>query len=64
MKSVKITVPCPRCSKSTVRPLVALETAEEMVCPYCGHVTDFRKKHWQIALREAEQKHSTNSIRL
>jgi hypothetical protein len=64
MQSMKITISCPRCTERTAKPIVELETVKEMVCPFCGYLTDFTKKHWQIALREAEQKHSMNSIRL
>jgi DNA-directed RNA polymerase subunit RPC12/RpoP len=53
MKSMKITVPCPECRKSTLKPLVELETANEIVCSYCGNRIDLTKKYWQVALREA-----------
>lgn len=53
MKSVKITVPCPKCRKSTVKPLVELEISKEIVCPFCGNSIDLTTKYWQVALRQA-----------
>jgi endogenous inhibitor of DNA gyrase (YacG/DUF329 family) len=55
MADMRITVPCPQCHKSTVKPLSELEACNSVTCPSCGTVIDLTKYEWRVALRQARE---------
>ncbi len=55
MDEMSITVPCPKCRKSTLKSLMELEASNEVICPYCGGRTDLTKEYWRTTIRNARK---------
>jgi hypothetical protein len=55
MGDMSISVPCPKCRKSTIKMLSDLEMSSSVVCPSCGGITDLTKQEWRAALLKARE---------